>query len=196
MEFADVAWIVMLVAIIFPAVMIACTGINMSNATPSVDPSGAGRLAYGLLIATYTLLLLCMAVLTAVLKGGGKSWGTLWLVVGVVALAFVQKMVYFGRSWELYFQNEPGDFGNLLVQDIDGNGVTTSLVGRPPDQMVMDFDVQQVLQPGQNKGFSVGMYLGLDYGSSAPGSGYKWNAKNDVIKVPLFVRGQIGKTNL
>jgi hypothetical protein len=111
------------------------------------------------------------------------------IVLAIAAACFVQKLVYFTVGYKLYYENDIGDFGFSLL-----DGVTT-LVGREPDKTRMSFDNEEILVPGQTKGFSVSMYIGLNYGSENT-NGYKWNKNNDLIKIPLFVRGQTFKTAL
>ena len=152
---------------------------------------GKGSAEYGGLLAIY--LVAIVAVIALMVMGdraGDKARPLAIIVCSLAVLVLVQKVVFFAKDYSLVFKNDIGDFGYTLVDGV------TSMVGRDPDQKIMSFDNTEILEPGQTKGFSISMYMGLNYGSAVSSSKYKWNQKNDSIRVPLFVRGQISKTNL
>ena len=185
----DTSLVMLLLAFAFLVVVTVITGFDIKR-------SKKGRVAYGCLVAVYGIAVLVLAVLIGVIIQNSSVEGRVGLCIItclVATLAFVQKIVYIGYGYKLYFNLDMGDFGYTLLDGV------TSMVGRTPDQTVMTFDNEEILEQGASKGFSISMYMGLNYGSTSSnsnGNGYKWNQTNDTITIPLFVRGQVTKTNL
>eukprot|EP00798_Chlamydomonas_sp_ICE-L_P019584 gene19584-26267_t len=180
--------------------MIAFTGVEIHKARKN-DANKSGMAAYGLEMGSLCILMIATIVIIflSTKLDATDLQKPVWWAVGAIlfasTVAFVQKVFWHTRGWVLYYKLDPGDFGYTLL-----DGVTT-MIGREPAQEVMGFDNEEILEIGQRKGFSISMYMGLNYSNMTnaalnAGNGYKWNKANDTLRIPLFVRGQTFTTDL